>query len=298
MSEKDFNPAYPPEENLGGQGHVLPPKVVSPEVQTNPLTPVPFDPIESVEPIIPRSLSESGAAGGDAHYSKDDAEEPTLSTEDRKVEEVKEEARSLAEDGKESVSHLSEAAQREVGDVMDDVKEQSTNLLNELGSDVRAQAATQQERIAENLRQISNEFRGMLDSSDASGTATSLVDQAARHSGNAADWLQSRDPDDLLEEVKGFARRRPGAFLGIALGAGLLAGRITRNAGSGPDSPKKETSPSARPSNLGEPRTPAPLPPTVNSTLGSGGAGGTSNNPGIFDNPTAELGSDQGYPRP
>ena len=35
-------------------------------------------------------------------------------------------------------------------------------------------------------------------------------------------------PATVLEEVKGFARRRPGVFLAIAVGAGVVVGRLTR----------------------------------------------------------------------
>jgi hypothetical protein len=60
------------------------------------------------------------------------------------------------------------------------------------------------------------------------GLATDLVRQAADRTNTAADWFSHRQPGDLLNEVKGFARRRPGAFLGIAAGLGLLAGRLSR----------------------------------------------------------------------
>jgi hypothetical protein len=125
-----------------------------------------------------------------------------------------------------------------------------------------------------------------------------LVDQAARHSGNAAQWLESREPGDLLDEVKGFARRRPGAFLGIALGAGLLVGRVTRNAGSGPDAAKKDAKSTPKLPEGGEPRTASPLPPTVNQTMGSGGIGGTGTDAGIDYNPSAVRGTGQGYTAP
>jgi hypothetical protein len=69
----------------------------------------------------------------------------------------------------------------------------------------------------------------MADSSDG-GTASSLVGQAAGKAGDVADWLDGRDPGSLLEEVKGFARRRPGVFLAVAAGAGLVAGRLARGA--------------------------------------------------------------------
>ena len=44
----------------------------------------------------------------------------------------------------------------------------------------------------------------------------------------AAGWLADRDPGSLLDEVRSFARRKPGTYLAIAMGAGVLAGRLTR----------------------------------------------------------------------
>jgi hypothetical protein len=215
-----------------------------------------------------------------------------------KGREAKEEARALAHEGMDSAKHVGRTAKREAEEVLDEAKAQASNLLSELGSDVREQAGTQQLRISANLRQISGELRNMLDASDATGTASLLVDQAARHSGNAANWLEERDPDDLLEEVKGFARRRPGAFLGIALGAGLLAGRITRNAGSGPERDRKNAVETPGFPEAAEPRTASQLPPTVNQIIGEGGVGGTGSNPGTGYRPSTVHGTEQGFTGP
>jgi hypothetical protein len=69
--------------------------------------------------------------------------------------------------------------------------------------------------------------------------ATDLAQQAADRAGQLASWLQDREPGDLLDEVSRFARRRPGMFLALAAGAGVIAGRLTRSmaagAPSGPD---------------------------------------------------------------
>ena len=48
-----------------------------------------------------------------------------------------------------------------------------------------------------------------------------------------ASWLENRDPGSLLDEVKSFARQRPGTFLLAAAGAGLLAGRLGRSLQAG-----------------------------------------------------------------
>ena len=63
--------------------------------------------------------------------------------------------------------------------------------------------------------------------------ATDLVRQAAERSSAVASWLDGRDPGSLLTEVKSFARQRPGTFLLLAAGAGVLAGRLSRSLSAG-----------------------------------------------------------------
>jgi gas vesicle protein len=301
MSENDFNAAYPPEGNLGDAGRVPPPKTGGHNVQAHRNDPVsePFntgDPIVPPEPLLPPDLGGPSTAGGDARVSGAPVVgAPQPGSTSGKGQEAKEQARELAEDGKESARHVGHAAKREAESILDDAKKQTSNLLDELGSDVKAQTAVAQEKVSTNLRQISDELRSMLQSSDASGTASHLVDQAARYSGDAAQWLGNKEPGDILHEVKDFARRRPGAFLGIALGAGLLAGRITRNAGSGPDASEKSRASSAQIPEMGEPRDVSPLPPTVNQTMGSGAVGGTGVDPGVEYYPPAGRGNGQGF---
>jgi len=69
----------------------------------------------------------------------------------------------------------------------------------------------------------------MSDRSDGSGMATDLIKQASQRTSDAASWLESREPGDLMNEVRGFARQRPGMFLAGAAVAGVLVGRLTRN---------------------------------------------------------------------
>lgn len=301
MSENDFNAAYPPEENLGNAGRVPPPKTGAHNVQAHRNDPVSdplktSDPIVPSEPLLPPDLGGPSTAGGDARVSGAPVVvAPQPGSTSGKGHETKEQARELAEDGKESARHVGHAAKREAESVLGDAKKQTSHLLDELGSDVKAQTAVAQEKVSTNLRQISDELRSMVQASDASGTASTLVDQAARYSGDAAQWLGNKEPGDILHEVKDFARRRPGAFLGIALGAGLLAGRITRNAGSGPDASKKSRDSTSQIPEMGEPRDVSPLPPTVNQTMGSGAVGGTGVDPGVEYYPPTGRGSGQGF---
>jgi len=73
----------------------------------------------------------------------------------------------------------------------------------------------------------------MADASDEQGMATDLVSQAAARVDSAASWLDEREPGAILEEAKSFARQRPGLFIALAAGAGVVAGRLTKALVSG-----------------------------------------------------------------
>jgi hypothetical protein len=70
----------------------------------------------------------------------------------------------------------------------------------------------------------------MASSSSESGPLTDLAHQASRKGGEIAHWLENREPADVLDEVRSFARRRPVMFLGLCALAGIVAGRLTRGA--------------------------------------------------------------------
>lgn len=153
---------------------------------------------------------------------------------------AKHEAREVGQEGKQAGKKVAGTAKEEAANVAGEAKDKAKNLASELGDDVRGQAATQQQRVAEGLRSISEELGSMADNSQEQGMATHLVQQAASRTDDAASWLGDRDPGSLLDEVKSFARKRPGAFLAIAAGAGLLAGRLTRGATADTDAIQRE----------------------------------------------------------
>ncbi len=68
----------------------------------------------------------------------------------------------------------------------------------------------------------------MAENDDEQGIAAKVVRDLSHRAGSAAGYLEGRDPGSLLDEVKSFAAKRPGAFIAIAAGAGILAGRLTK----------------------------------------------------------------------
>ena len=98
----------------------------------------------------------------------------------------------------------------------------------------------------------------MAKNSEQDGLATDLARQAADRAQQAAGWLADRDPGTLLDEVRSFARRKPGTYLAIALGAGVLAGRLTRGLTAPSDDATTATTPtSSTTTGVGRARTSA-----------------------------------------
>lgn len=148
---------------------------------------------------------------------------------------AKGEAKDVGRQGVDAAKGVAHTAGSEAKNVANEAGTQAKNLLGEAGATLKSQAETQQQRVTEGLRSISDELNSMAQNAEG-GTAQQLVQQVAQRTGSAASWLEGRDPGSLLDEVTGFARRRPGAFLLIAAGAGLLAGRMTRGLAGGQDS--------------------------------------------------------------
>lgn len=148
---------------------------------------------------------------------------------------AKDEAAGVGRTATEAGKNVADTAKTEATRVASEATEQLKGLLGETQSQLKEQASAQQERAASGLHSLSGELDEMASASEGSGMAHDLVRDVAERAEKAATWLDHRDPGSLLEEVRGFARRRPGAFIGLAVIAGLAAGRLTRSLASGDD---------------------------------------------------------------
>lgn len=118
----------------------------------------------------------------------------------------------------------------EIGSVAHDVKDAARGFFDETRVQLADQASTQQRRAADALRGTGDELEGLASgtATGSGGMATSAVRAIGEQTRRAADWLEQREPADVVREVRGYARRHTGAFLVIALGVGIVAGRLTR----------------------------------------------------------------------
>jgi hypothetical protein len=146
---------------------------------------------------------------------------------------AKDQAAQVGQSAKEKGTEVATTAAEQAKNVAGETSTQARNLLQEAQTQVRDQAGSQKEKATGGLRSISDELRSLTDG--GSGTAqTGMVTDLARQASDKVDalagWIDSREPGELLEEIRDLARRKPGTFLLAAAAAGVLAGRLTRGA--------------------------------------------------------------------
>ena len=130
----------------------------------------------------------------------------------------------------EAGEQVAQAATQQAREVASETAQQARSVLDDGVGQLRQQAREGQQKVAGGLRTLADELRGMAKKGGQSGIAGDLVREASDRAHGAAAWLERREPSDLLEEVRDFARQRPGTFLLGAAVAGVLAGRLTRGA--------------------------------------------------------------------
>ena len=143
---------------------------------------------------------------------------------------AKGEAAAVKDTAVDAGKEVASTAKEEAANVAAEAKQQVQGLLSTATSEVRNQASTQQGRLASTLRGYTDELQGIGQGTAPSGVMGDLVQQAASKGSEIAQWLEDREPADVLEEVRRFARRRPVMFLALCGLAGVVAGRITRGA--------------------------------------------------------------------
>lgn len=139
------------------------------------------------------------------------------------------EARTVAEDASAAGRDTAAVARQQAGQVAEEAKLQAREVYAQAKDELLIQTASQHARAASGLHSLADELTAMVIGSTQSGVATDFTQQASERVRTAATWLESREPAEVLDEVKRFARQRPGTFLLAAAAIGLIGGRLTRS---------------------------------------------------------------------
>jgi hypothetical protein len=160
-------------------------------------------------------------AGSGSQSATDRAKE----TKDVAVDEAKNVGQTAAQAGSQVASTAADQAKQ----VAAETQRQAKDLLEQGRGQVKEQVVSQQQKAGQSLSSLAQELRSLADgtSQGAPGPARDLLQQASSSVENFASMLQNREPAELLDEVRRFARRKPGLFLLGAAAAGVVAGRLT-----------------------------------------------------------------------
>jgi hypothetical protein len=145
-----------------------------------------------------------------------------------KADAAKGAAQDVAGDAKSAASDVAGTAKDQVKRVASEATDHAKQLYGQASEGLKEQAGQQQERAAGGLRSLSDQLSSMADKSDDDGIAQKVVRDLSHRAGSLAGFLEGRDPGSLLDEVKSYAARKPGTFIALAAGAGILAGRLTK----------------------------------------------------------------------
>lgn len=153
-----------------------------------------------------------------------------------KVEDAEREAADVKDSAAAGAKDVLSTAKAEAASVVGEAKFQAKDLYHQTRRELTDQASTQQQRLAAGLHSVGDELESMASGSQGNGLAGDIVQQISGRVSAAATWLQERDPGSVLDEVKRYARRKPGTFIFAAAVGGILVGRLTRAlASSGSD---------------------------------------------------------------
>jgi hypothetical protein len=143
-------------------------------------------------------------------------------------------ARTVGTTAKEKATDVASSASGEAKAVAQDAKDQAREVINRSREQLRVQASEQGDRLASTLRDVGDQLRAMSrGEARPDSQVASLTSQLADTVSNAASRIGDGGYQGAIDDVKRFARNRPGMFLLGALGAGFVVGRVVKSVDTG-----------------------------------------------------------------
>ncbi|WP_420451800.1 hypothetical protein [Ilumatobacter sp.] len=140
-------------------------------------------------------------------------------------------ASAVAGDAKDKAAGVHGTAKAEARSVVDDARSQASDVLGTTRAELRDRAAEQTRTLSAALSDAGRQLGGMADGAEEpEAQIAQLTRSAADSLGARAQRLEDGGFDGLVDDVKRFARNRPGAFLLGSVAAGFAIGRLAKHA--------------------------------------------------------------------
>ena len=124
---------------------------------------------------------------------------------------------------RETGSELVTEAKHEIGAKADEMRGEAAFQLREQVEQRSTQAGEQFQAVGQALRSGVGELR-----TDGKAASAEVVEMLARRADELGTYLQSSNADKILNDIEGFARRRPWLTAGAAAVAGFVASRVVK----------------------------------------------------------------------
>lgn len=147
------------------------------------------------------------------------------------TEAAKEKAAEVAASAKHNAGQVTDQAREQAAEVMSSATDHLGHVVGTAREELRNRASTEATNLGQRLGEIAEELRAMGQASaEHGGVAATAVSGVADQVDRGARRLSEGDLDTALDDLKRFARNRPGTFLLGAMGAGFAVGRLLRHA--------------------------------------------------------------------
>ncbi len=136
--------------------------------------------------------------------------------------------------GTESGSQVGQAAEqaRQQGQQLaQQAKQQASELANRGNEQVKSQLANQKHDASQRLRPIQTALQETAHQlrRQGQGSVAEYADRTADQVERLSGYLRETEVEEIVDEVRGFARRRPALFLGGAAALGFFATRFLKS---------------------------------------------------------------------
>ncbi len=129
------------------------------------------------------------------------------------------------------VGQATEHAKQQSQQLAHQARQQASELANRGTEQAKSQLANQKHNASQRLTPIQSALRESAQQlrNQGQGQVGEYAEKAADQVERFSSYLRQTEVDEIMDEVRGFARRRPGLFLGSAAAVGFFATRFLKS---------------------------------------------------------------------
>jgi hypothetical protein len=184
-------------------------------------------------PVYPGDVSAVGGYEGTGQGS------PSAGADSGTATAAKEQPGQVATTAAQGAKDVAGEAKSQAASVLGDATAEARDVIGEARNELRQQASQQTDRAAQGLRTLAGQIQALHSGRpESAGPVGDYARQIGEKVQALAERVESGGFDGVVDDVRRFARRRPGVFLFGAAAAGFAVGRLVRSSTGGGDGRK------------------------------------------------------------